>query len=456
MTQPPAEPDDATPSAPAAPPTPAELLRSPQYVVLLVFSAVIGVPIAVVAYFFLKVVGEAQDWVFTSLPVDLGFDSPPAWWPLPVLVLAGVIVAATIQYLPGTGGHAPSKGFQSTGAPEAAELPGIFVAAFVSLALGAVVGPEAPLIAIGGGLAVLIVHAVKKDAPAQAALVIGAAGSFAAVSTLLGSPILGAFLLMEVAGLGGPLLGVLLVPGLLAAGIGSLVFLGLNGLTGFGTFSLAVPDIPSFTSITAAQLLWAVVIGLLGAVVGTIIRRGAVALEPVVGRRRLLLTPLAAAGVAVAAIVFEQTTTHGVDQVLFSGENALAPLLQDAGSWTVGALVLLVLCKGIAYGLSLGSFRGGPTFPAMFIGAAGGIALSHAGGLPMVAGAAMGIGAMAVTMLGLPLTSVLLTSIFLESDGIALMPLIIISVVVAYVASARLAPAPDDAASAPPATTAPG
>ncbi len=43
----------------------------------------------------------------------------------------------------------------------------------------------------------------------------------------------------------------------------------------------------------------------------------------------------------------------------------------------MGALLLLVVCKGLAYGFSLSSFRGGPTFPAMFIGAAGGIALSH-------------------------------------------------------------------------------
>src|SRR5258707_10496816 len=35
-----------------------------------------------------------------------------------------------------------------------------------------------------------------------------------------------------------------LVPGLLAAGIGSLIFVGLDSWTGFGTFSLAVPEIP--------------------------------------------------------------------------------------------------------------------------------------------------------------------------------------------------------------------
>ena len=154
------------------------------------------------------------------------------------------------------------------------------------------------------------------------------------------------------------------------------------------------------------------------------------------------LATVAGGGVALAAIVFAALSDRGTDQVLFSGENALAPLIQKADNWAVGALVLLVVCKGIAYAFSLSAFRGGPTFPAMFIGAALGIALSHLPGLPMVAGVAMGIGAMAVTMLRLPLTSVLLTSVFLQSDGVELMPLIIVAVVVAHVATTRFSPLP--------------
>ena len=425
----------------AGPPAnPLDLLRERTYIVLLVFGALIGVPVAVVAYYFLKIVAVAQKWIFQTLPADLGLDPTPAWWPIPILAIAGLAVAATIQFLPGTGGHSPAAGFVSTGAPVAKELPGIVIAAFVSLGLGAVVGPEAPLIAIGGGLGVLAVHLVKRDAPAQASVVIGSAGSFAAISTLLGSPILGAFLLMEVAGLAGPLIGVVLVPGLLAAGIGSLIFVGLDNLTGFGTFSLAVPGIPAFASINGYQFLWAIGIGLAGAVLGTAIKRCARRLEPVVARRRLLLTPVIGAGVALAAVIFTQRSTHGAEQVLFSGQDQLAPLIQNADDWTVGALILLVACKSVAYTLSLSGFRGGPTFPAVFIGAAGGLALSHLPGLPPVAGVAMGIGAMAVTMLGLPLTSVLFTALFLEADGVTLMPLIIVAVVVAYVASVRLSP----------------
>ena len=134
--------------------------------------------------------------------------------------------------------------------------------------------------------------------------------------------------------------------------------------------------------------------------------------------------------------------------MLFSGQDQLPSLIEGAAGWSVGALVLLIACKGLAYGLSLSSFRGGPVFPALFIGAAGGIAISHAPGLPMIAGAGMGIGAMSVTMLNLPLTSVLLVSVFLQADALALMPIVIVAVVVAYVTSARLA-APKTANPAP-------
>jgi H+/Cl- antiporter ClcA len=118
--------------------------------------------------------------------------------------------------------------------------------------------------------------------------------------------------------------------------------------------------------------------------------------------------------------------------------------------------MLLVACKGLAYGASLSGFRGGPTFPAMFIGAAGGIALSHLPGLPMIAGAAMGIGAMLCAVLNLPLTSVLLTTLFLASDGLVVMPLVIVAVVVAYAARAHLPtlPPPDPATASAAATVA--
>ncbi len=432
----------APPGPPTAPPDPAALVRDRSYVMALVAGAIIGIPVAVFAYFFLAAVSKGQEYFFTTLPKELGFQGEPTWWPVLPLLLCGILVALSIRYLPGTGGHSPVDGIKATGTPAANELPGIVFAALATLCLGAVLGPEAPLIAIGGGLGALAVHLLKRDAPVMASVVIGVAGSFAAISTLLGSPIIGAFLLMEVAGLGGGLLSVILVPGLLASGIGSLIFVGLDSWTGLGTFSLAIPHIPSFTTPDSAELLWAIGVGVAAAVVGTGIRRLGTVLRPIIAPRMLILMPVLGLGIAGLAIAFEGVTGKPSSEVLFSGETALPTLIQHSASWSVGALVFLVLCKGLAYGASLSSFRGGPVFPGMFIGAAGGIALSHAPGLPMIAGVAMGIGAMSVTMLGLPLTSVLLTTLFLQADAASLMPLVIVAVVVAYVVSARLAPAP--------------
>jgi hypothetical protein len=61
----------------------------------------------------------------------------------------------------------------------------------------------------------------------------------------------------------------------------------------------------------------------------------------------------------------------------------------------------------------------------------------------------MGIGAMCAVMLRLPLTSVLLATLIFSADGVAVMPLVIVAVVVAYVLSARLLPAPAQAKRGP-------
>jgi H+/Cl- antiporter ClcA len=430
-------------------------LRSRSYLVLLVLAAIMGVPIAAVAYWFLYLVGDLQKWLYQSdyLPKWLGFHGTPVWWPIPLVGISGVLVGATIRYLPGRGGHSPADGFKAGGAPLPIELPGIVLAALTTLALGAVLGPEAPLIAIGSGLAAFVVHAAKRDAPAQAITVVAAAGGFAAISTLFGSPLAGAFLLMEASGLGGPTMGLVLVPGLLAAGIGSLIFVGFDSWTGHGTFSLAVPNLPHFGRPDVAEFGWAIVVGLAAAMLAYGVRWLGLYLRPHVERRLLLLTPIVGLAVGGLAAIFAEVTGKSSSFVLFSGQDTLPTLLEQSATFSVGALILLVACKGLAYGASLSSFRGGPVFPSMFIGAAGGVALSHLPGLPMVAGAAIGIGALMCAMLNLPLTSVLVTTLLLASDGLAVMPLVIVAVVVAYVARARLPqlPRPDRATNAGPA-----
>lgn len=421
----------------------AAALRSRGYLVLLGMAAVLGVPLAVGAWAFLQAVVHMQTAVFTDLPVSLGFHgTPPWWWPLLPLAVAGLVAAAAIRFLPGTGGHLPADGFKAGGVTASAYLPGILIAAVASIGLGAVVGPEAPLIALGSGVAALAVRLLKRDADARTIELAAATGSFAAVSALLGSPLLGAFLLMEAAGLGGPLLGVVMLPGLLAAGIGALVFTGMDSWTGLSPQSLTIPGLPPPGTPTFAELGWALAVGVGAAVLGELIRRGARYLQGLVVPRPLLLTPVMGLAVAGLAIAYAEATGKSTQDVLFSGEEQIGPLVTQSAHYTVAALCMLVLLKSLAYGASLSAFRGGPIFPAIFLGAAGGIALSHLPGLQLVPGIAMGIGALTDAMLTLPLTSVLLATLLLGKGGVTAMPLVIVAVVVCHVLSARLAALP--------------
>ncbi|WP_435602080.1 chloride channel protein [Streptomyces sp. bgisy130] len=433
-----------------APQDPYALVRTRGYLKLLLVSGVIGFPICAAAFGFLALVHELEPLIYHDLPRALGFAGTPLWWPVPMLVVAGLLVGLTVRHM-GGGGHEPADGLALSGAPPLSALPGVVLAALASLSFGVVLGPEAPLIALGGGLAVGAVRLLKRGLPDQAAAAVGAAGSFAAISALLGSPLLGAFLLMEVSGLGGPMLGIVLVPGLLASGLGALIFTGLGNWTGLGTFSLTLHDIPAASVPTIPEFGWALVIGLAAGFAATGVRRLARYLKGHVVRHRVPATMVMGLVVGALAVAFAAATGKPASEMLYSGQSALGSLFRDSSGYTVGALLLLLLCKGLAYCASLSAFRGGPIFPALFLGAAGGVALSHLPGLSLTAAFAMGVGAMCVGMLRLPMTSVLLATLLLGKSGLTVMPLVIVAVVVAYVVVLRLTPAtaPDLPSAAP-------
>jgi H+/Cl- antiporter ClcA len=322
-------------------------MRSRNYLLLLLMAAIFGVPVSAAAYGFLALVNYLQPEIFTHLPHGLGFHGEPWWWPLPILALGGVLTGLAIRYLPGTGGAHPAEGFKVHRPPTPAELPGVILAALATLICGAVLGPEAPLIAIGGGLVLLALRAARRDVPQQGVAILASAGSFAAISTLLGSPIVSAFLLMEAAGLGGPTLGLVLVPGLLASGIGSLMFVGLDAWTGLGSFSLAIPGLPHFGRPTVAEFGWSLVIGVAAALIGAAIRWLALRLQPYSLRQPPLAALAAGLAVAGLAIAYEEGTGKGSSEVLFSGQSALGPLISDSASYSVGALLLLLACKSL-------------------------------------------------------------------------------------------------------------
>ena len=436
---------------PAGPPAmdPSQVIRSKQYLIALVLAAILGIPISAAAYGFLALVGAIQDSLFDDLPQQLFTGGVPAWWPVPWLALCGVLTGLTIRHLPGNCGHSPAFGFKTGGGPPVdRDLPGIILAAMTTLSLGAVLGPEAPLIAIGGGLAALTVHLVRKDAPPMAVTIMAAAGSFAAISTLLGSPVLGAFLIMEAAGVGGATLSLVALPGLLASGVGALVFVGLDNWTGLGRFSLSLTSVPPAVDPTVATMAWALAMGAAGALLGWVIRWIGLSLRPVVHVNRVLVTAALGLLIGLTAMAYQLISDRSFTQVLFSGQTALPELVEHASDYSVGVLILLAACKTLTYGLSLSAFRGGPIFPAMFLGAVLGIAAGGLPGMSLAPAIGMGIGAMCAAMLRLPMTSTLLATLLLGADGVTVTPQVVVAVAVAFVIT-NLLPTPGKKAAAP-------
>ena len=193
-----------------------------------------------------------------------------------------MLTAVAIVRLPGRGGHIPYEGIKA-GTAQPAELPGILLAALATLGLGLVLGPEAPLIALGGGLAVLAVQRVKKDTPDQVMAVLAASAAFAAIATIFGSPVIGAIILIEAAGLGGPMLPLILLPGLMSAGIGSVIFIGMGHWTGLSSsaYALSPFTLPAFSTLTAAEFGWAIVLAFAAALATVRDHRAAHAGRPV-------------------------------------------------------------------------------------------------------------------------------------------------------------------------------
>lgn len=427
--------------AAAAPaPDPPATMRSRQFRILLLLAALVGVVASAVAWGFLELVFHMQTWVFTDLPEALGYDSAPLWWSLPVLAIAGVIVAFAIARLPGQGGHVPAYGLNP--APtEPIALPGVALAGVATIGLGLVLGPEAPLIAIGGGLGFLAIRLVRPGAPAEVQQILAASATFAALGFLFGSPIIAALILIEASGVGGSRLPLVLVPGLLASGIGSLVWIGMGSWTGLNTSEVSISPLhlPTFVRPDIADFGWTILLAIAVAVVTFAIFRIARGTHRLAKPRPFLVLPAVGLAVAGLAIGFSQAADKSVSDALFSGETSIDSLVANPGAWSLSALALLLAFKGVAYGLSLGSFRGGPVFPAMFLGAVGGMMAAQLPGFELTPAVAVGIAAGVTAVLRLPLSGVVLGIVLTFQAGPGASPLIIVGVVVAYLTTLALA-----------------
>ncbi|MFE7407565.1 chloride channel protein [Isoptericola sp. NPDC057559] len=402
---------------------------------LLLFAAGVGVPVSLAAFAFLAVLHELTHQVWEVLPEGLGYDSPPWWWPLPWMALAGLLVGFAVRSLPGHGGHVPVDGL-SLGIVPASYVPGVLLAALAGLPLGAVLGPEGPLLAIGSALALILVRPwdARLDDPTRQVLAV--AGSAAALSAIFGSPIVGAVFVVEasaIAGLSGARLVGVVLPSILTSGVGALVFTGMGVWTGLEIAPLTLPGIDGPARPDLADVLWTIPVAVLVAIVVRLVHRLGGAVARAAAAHPFAAAVVGALVVGACASGYALVTGRSPMDVALSGQDLLAPLASDPAAWGAGALVALLAFKGVAYAVSLGTLRGGPIFPAVLLGAATGVLVAELPGYGAVPGLAAGMAAATAATLPFPVSSSVLIVMLLGPAAPAMAPIVLLAVVVGYV-----------------------
>lgn len=408
-------------------------LSGAQYLRLIALAAAIGIPAALVAALFLAVVHWIESWLWDDLPALIGYTEPPWFLLIGLPLLGAVVVLAARLFLPGDGGAPPLRGLE-VDATSPRNVPGVVIAALGTLPFGAILGPEMPVVALGSAVGVTATGLLKLGP--RETKVIATAGTFSAISALFGGPLVAGMLLVEGGLSAGAMLIPALLPGLIAATVGYLIFTGLGDFGGLPQAGLTVPSLPLYQGIQVLDLAVAVVVGIAAVVAIFIARTIAVRVDGLVPRVSMPVM-LIAGGLAIGVIALVgQALGVSPNDVLFSGQSAL-PDLVSAGS--VGVVGLLLVAKVIGYGISLGSgYRGGPIFPAIFLGVAlASIAVVVLGVSPTLA-IAVGTGAGMAAQTRLLFSPLLFAALLVGSAGTDTLPATVFATVTAWLLATAL------------------
>jgi H+/Cl- antiporter ClcA len=414
-------------------------LGGPAYLKLIGFGALIGIPAALLAAGFLAVVHTIEDWLWTDLPDALDASSPPWYLVVGLPVVGAVLVLVARRFLPGDGGHPPLNGIGG-GVTPWRYAPGIILAAIGTLSFGAVLGPEAPLIALGSAVGMVLVSLLPSELDPKAQAILGTAGSFSAVSALFGGPLVAGILLLEGGLAAGTALTPLLLPGLVAAAVGFVMFVGLGDWAGIHEAPIDVPGLPAYDGTHVDELLLAIVVGVGVAVIIVGVRRLALHVSQRTKDRLAVGLLLGAAAVGGLAQLADHLGADAQD-VLFSGQAALPSLVVET---SVATVLVLLVAKALGYAVSLGcGFRGGPVFPAIFLGVA--VAMFFVIWFDASPTWAVAVGCAAGMTAGtrLVFSSLLLASLLVGSSAIDALPAAVLASAAAWITMMAIDPTPE-------------
>lgn len=392
-----------------------------QLMTVLMASVLMGILSAIVSSLFLLVVEKSQEFLYHDMPHAMGLEGAPWWWAGIILGIAAVIVVFA-RTLPGNTGKGPLTGFHFD--TPLKFVPAVILAALASLIGGVALGPEAPLIVLGTTLGALFTIG-KPENSRKAMMFIGGA---AAIGAVFGNPFITGFMILEFAALGAAP-AALLLPVFTALASSYIVSIGIWKIPGLGVHSLTVPGLPAYASIQAGDLLAGLLIALVAAVVAVLTRKGGLGVDRIAKKWPTLMLFGAALITTIVLLVGETVFHLNPNQILFSGNDGMPELIAQT---SLAAVIFILIGKSIAFAAALGGgFRGGPIFPATFLGVAVGVLGSLL--LPdanVSALAAAGIAASAAAFTKLPATSALLGALLIAGTGAAIAPFAIFGAVI--------------------------
>ncbi|MGB7982257.1 MAG: chloride channel protein [Candidatus Nanopelagicales bacterium] len=419
-------------SLPDAPmPTPAPKGPEPevarQIAVLSVIAVGVGLLAGAGASAFVAVEHHLQRLLWDDLPEALGQDQAPAWLVVALLV-SGALIAYFGSRLPGHGGHSPLAGFGIDIGPR--EIGSVILVGLGSLSFGAVLGPEAPLVAIGTAVGA----AAVRDTGNPIRRIMMVVGAMSAIVAIFGNPLITSVLMLEMALAAGAAMAtpVVLMPALAGMASSYALQVGVANWSGLGESTLGLPGLAAYPEVHLVDVAVAIPVAIVVALITMAARIGGQQVAKRAVRSPLTTILVVALATAACALAVDAITGGGLELVLFSGQSAMADYLALT---SLGTATVVLVGKFIAYSLALGSgFRGGPIFPAVALGtivATAGTLLVD--GTSTAALAAAGIAAATAAALRMPFTALAMGVLLTYPAGGATTVLAIVGTIVGLV-----------------------
>ncbi len=319
-----------------------------------------GVVVGIGAAGFVAAQHHITHLLWQTLPHQLGLAEAPAWLVVLLPILGALLTFAAMR-LPGGGGHSPLDDMALDVGPK--EVASVLLASLASLCFGAVLGPEAPLLAIGTAIGAGL---FRTQPPARQVMML--VGAMAAIGAVFGNPLITVILLLEMVLITGAPLATptVLLPALCGLGGSYLLQVGVGGWTGLGDVRLGLPGLPRYENVRLIDLGVGLVLAVVVAVIAVLARRAGDWIA-ILARSAPLRTLLAAGAITGGLAAAVSAVTGGGPQlILFAGQTAMLDYLALGSVATAG---LVLLAKVAAYAACMGGgFRGGALFPVIAIG----------------------------------------------------------------------------------------